>query len=83
MKLVLDFIPNHSSDHHDWFQRSLAMEDPYTDYYVWLDPKGFDDDGEPIPPNNWVSRCVSAFITCTTDNNAYHVPILPMYYTSI
>lgn len=56
MKLVLDFIPNHSSDQHDWFERSVAGEDPYADYYVWLDPAGFEDDGTPIPPNNWVSR---------------------------
>ncbi len=52
----MDFIPNHSSDQHDWFQRSLQSEDPYTDYYVWRDPEGFDDEGEPIAPNNWVTH---------------------------
>ena len=46
---------NHSSDQHEWFQRSLLLEHPYSEFYVWEDPKGFDDDGNPIPPTNWVS----------------------------
>lgn len=54
IRLVLDFIPNHSSDQHEWFQKSLKREDPFTDFYVWVDPKGYDTDGNPIPPSNWV-----------------------------
>ena len=54
----MDFVPNHSSDEHDWFRRSVAGEDPFTDYYVWVDPKGFDSDGNPIPPSNWVIRYI-------------------------
>ena len=50
----MDFIPNHSSDQHPWFQKSLAGEEPFKDYYVWVDPKGFDQDGNPIPRSNWV-----------------------------
>jgi hypothetical protein len=33
----------------------VLREDPFTDYYVWVDPKGFDDQGNPIPPSNWVT----------------------------
>ena len=55
MKVVMDFIPNHSSNEHEWFVKSVAREEPYTDYYVWRDPEGFDIiTGDPIPPNNWV-----------------------------
>ncbi|XP_069688710.1 maltase 2-like isoform X2 [Periplaneta americana] len=54
LRLVMDLVPNHSSDQHEWFQKSLRKEDPYTDYYVWVPPKGFED-GKPIPPNNWLS----------------------------
>jgi hypothetical protein len=54
IKLVLDFVPNHSSNLHEWFQKSVKREAPYTDYYVWTDAKGFETDGTPIPPNNWV-----------------------------
>ncbi|KAJ9598138.1 hypothetical protein L9F63_026758, partial [Diploptera punctata] len=53
IKLLLDFIPNHSSDQHEWFKKSLMKQEPYTDYYVWADAKGVDDDGKPMPPNNW------------------------------
>ena len=68
IKVIMDYVPNHSSDQHEWFEKSLRKEEPYTDYYVWVDPKGFDEDGEPIPPSNWVSwfhfiQCFSAFVT--------------------
>lgn len=49
IKIIMDFVPNHSSDMHDWFQRSEAGEQPYSDFYVWKDAV---DSG---PPNNWVS----------------------------
>ena len=57
LKLILDFVPNHSSDEHEWFKKSVTREEPYTDYYVWADPKGTDENGAPIPPNNWVIDC--------------------------
>ncbi|XP_063597609.1 maltase A2-like isoform X2 [Penaeus indicus] len=55
LKLMMDFVPNHSSDEHEWFVKSRRKEEPYTDYYIWADPKGFNETGQPIPPNNWVS----------------------------
>jgi len=33
----------------------VVREEPYTDYYVWKDPAGYDKNGNPLPPNNWVS----------------------------
>ena len=63
LKVLLDFVPNHSSDEHEWFKKSVAMEKPYSDYYVWLDPKGLDDSGNPIPPNNWVNDQSNIFLT--------------------
>ncbi len=68
MKLVMDFIPNHSSNEHDWFQRSVRREDPYTDYYVWLDPVGYDEEDNPIPPNNWVNSDWQLNSTSATSN---------------
>ncbi|KAK7076941.1 hypothetical protein SK128_021884 [Halocaridina rubra] len=55
MKVIMDLVPNHSSDEHEWFQKSIQMIDPYTDYYVWADPLGFNATGDPIYPNNWVN----------------------------
>ena len=46
LKLILDLVPNHSSDEHAWFQESRKSKDnPYRDYYIW----------RPKPPSNWVS----------------------------
>jgi len=51
IRVVLDIVPNHSSDQHPWFldaRSSRASE--HRDWYVWGDPK---PDGS--PPNNWVN----------------------------
>lgn len=49
--VLLDLVPNHTSDRHAWFQDALGgREAKYRDRYVWADPK---PDGS--PPNNWQS----------------------------
>ena len=55
MKIIMDFVPNHSSESHAWFVRSVAGEEEYRDYYVWADPAGWSQ-GSPLPPNNWLSK---------------------------
>jgi alpha-glucosidase len=51
IKIVLDIVPNHSSDQHPWFVDSRSsMNSKHRDWYVWADPK---PDGS--PPNNWLS----------------------------
>ncbi|XP_065224385.1 maltase 1-like [Planococcus citri] len=52
---VMDLVINHSSDEHEWFEKSVKKIHPYTDYYVWANPKGHDWEKNPIPPNNWFS----------------------------
>ena len=51
MKLLMDLVVNHTSDEHEWFQKSRQRIDPYTDYYIWRPEK---PDGE--LPNNWDSN---------------------------
>jgi len=55
LKLLLDFVPNHSSSRHPWFLESRSSrESPKRDWYIWRDPaRG--SDGSWGPPNNWVS----------------------------
>jgi alpha-glucosidase len=51
IRVLLDFVPNHTSEQHPWFVDSRsARNSRYRDWYVWADPK---PDGG--PPNNWVS----------------------------
>lgn len=48
--LMFDMVFNHTSTAHEWFQRALAREKKYQDYYLFRD-------GEPdTPPTNWQSK---------------------------
>ncbi|KAJ8874364.1 hypothetical protein PR048_025212 [Dryococelus australis] len=53
LKLIMDFIPDYTSDQHEWFKKSAKKIDPYTDYYIWLDGKIDNSTGKRSPPNNW------------------------------
>jgi glycosidase len=56
LKVILDFVPNHTSDQHDWFTESRSSKASHKrDWYVWKDPTR-DPDGELQPPNNWRSN---------------------------
>ncbi len=51
LKLLLDFVPNHSSDRHAWFLESRSSRgNPKRDWYIWRDPAPGGG-----PPNNWIS----------------------------
>lgn len=51
LKLLLDFVPNHTSIAHPWFVESRASRDnPRRDWYIWRDPAPGGG-----PPNNWTS----------------------------
>jgi alpha-glucosidase len=52
MRLILDFVPNHTALEHPWFRDSrCSRSNARRDWYIWADPR---DDGG--PPNNWLSR---------------------------
>lgn len=52
LRIILDFVPNHSSDQHPWFRQSRSShDDPKRDWYIWRDAA---PDGG--PPNNWRSH---------------------------
>jgi alpha-glucosidase len=52
LKVVLDFVPNHTSDRHAWFLESRSSrQDPKRNWYLWHDPA---PDGG--PPNNWLAN---------------------------
>jgi alpha-glucosidase len=56
IRVILDLVLNHTSDVHAWFVDSRSSRDnPHANWFIWRDPSGFDDDGRPKPPNNWLS----------------------------
>lgn len=55
LKVILDFVPNHTSKKHPWFvESSRDKTNAKRDWYVWADGvKGIN--GTDTPPNNWIS----------------------------
>lgn len=52
LKIILDLVPNHTSDQHPWFVESRGSRDnPKRDWYIWREPGPGGG-----PPNNWLSE---------------------------
>jgi alpha-glucosidase len=52
LRVILDFVPNHTSTEHPWFIESRSSRaNPKRDWYIWRDAGG-----EGALPNNWLSR---------------------------
>jgi alpha-glucosidase len=69
IKVVLDIVPNHSSDRHPWFiDARSSRNSAHRDWYVWGDPKA---DGS--PPNNWLSAFGGPAWTLDTRTGQYYL----------
>ncbi|MGY9047066.1 MAG: alpha-amylase family glycosyl hydrolase, partial [Rhodobacterales bacterium] len=71
LKILMDFVPSHTSDQHAWFRdsRSTTMSEK-RDWYVWRDPK---PDGS--PPNNWISEFAGPAWTLDPTTGQYYLHI--------
>ena len=69
--VIMDLVINHTSDEHPWFIESMKGKDnPYSDYYIWRDPKLIE--GKMLPPNNWFSQFEGlAWEYCESRNQYY------------
>lgn len=68
LKIILDNIPNHTSDAHPWFIESRASRDnPRRDWYLWRDPRA---DG--APPTNWLSMFGGSAWTFDSKTGQYY-----------
>jgi alpha-glucosidase len=68
IKIILDFVPNHTSDQHPWFIESRSSKtNPKRDWYLWADAK---PDGS--PPNNWLSVFGGAGWTWDESTSQYY-----------
>ena len=69
IKIVMDLVANHTSDEHQWFAESRKSADnPYSNYYIWKDPK---DDGS--EPNNWGSSFCGSAWTYDQEREQYYL----------
>jgi len=67
VKIILDFVPNHTSDQHPWFLDSKSSRtSAHRDWYIWRDGKG---PGK--PPNNWISIFGGSAWTLDPTTNQY------------
>ncbi|XP_055532131.1 probable maltase [Wyeomyia smithii] len=71
LKLILDFVPNHSSDEHEFFQKSEAKDPEYADYYVWH-PGKLLPNGTRAPPSNWISEFRGSAWTWSIKRKEYY-----------
>ena len=69
IRVLLDLVPNHTSDHHEWFVDARQSRTArYRDWYVWADPKP--DGGL---PNNWVSSFGGPAWTLSEETGQYYL----------
>jgi alpha-glucosidase len=69
MKIIIDYVPNHSSDQHPWFVESRSSRtNPKRNWYIWRDPK---QDGS--PPNNWGSLFGGPAWTLDEETGQYYL----------
>ncbi|XP_017471230.1 PREDICTED: maltase A3-like [Rhagoletis zephyria] len=55
VRIIFDFVPNHSSDECEWFIKSVKSDPEYKDFYIWH-PGKISENGTRVPPNNWISN---------------------------
>lgn len=54
LHLILDFVPNHTSDQHEYFIKSVQNDTTYRDFYIWH-PGVEGPNNTRVPPSNWIS----------------------------
>ena len=85
IKVVMDFVPNHTSDKHPWFvESSSSKANPKRDWYIWRDPifQSIFETGPngtntttsaTLPPNNWASVFGGSAWTFDSETNQYYL----------
>ncbi|XP_037955939.1 maltase A3-like [Teleopsis dalmanni] len=71
VKIILDFVPNHSSDECEWFIKSAENDPEYKDFYVWHPGKIIN--GTRHPPTNWISVFRGSMWTWNDKRQAYYL----------
>ncbi|XP_023315852.1 uncharacterized protein LOC106651823 isoform X1 [Trichogramma pretiosum] len=72
INIVIDIDPNHSSDEHPWFKKSVQKIGNYSSYYVWADGKP-NPKGGFLPPNNWLNLDGSSAWTYNANRSQFYL----------
>ena len=72
LKIIMDLVINHTSDEHEWFQKSRDKDSPFRDYYIWRPPKTAPG-GKKLPPNNWTGFFMGEVWEYDTQSNEYYL----------
>jgi alpha-glucosidase len=73
IRVILDFVPNHSSSQHPWFIDSCGSRtSPKRDWYLWRDPAPGEGPPESRPPNNWQSSFGGSAWTYTPETGQFY-----------
>ena len=72
LKVILDFVPNHTSNKHEWFIKSEVGTDGYKDFYIWHDGAKQINEGRNLPPNTWQSEYGGSSWTWSPMREAYY-----------
>jgi alpha-glucosidase len=68
IRIIMDLVPNHTSDQHPWFKESRSSRtNSKRDWYIWRDGKG-----PGLPPNNWQSWFGHSAWTLDSKTNQYY-----------
>src|ERR687886_270805 len=68
IRVLLDLVPNHTSDEHQWFvDARRGLDAPHRDWYVWRDPAPGGG-----PPNNWLSNFGGSAWELDPDTGQYY-----------
>ncbi|KAI1339674.1 glycoside hydrolase family 13 protein [Xylariaceae sp. FL0016] len=71
-RILMDLVVNHTSQDHKWFQESRKSKtNPYSDWYIWRDPR-YNDTGERKPPSNWESVFGGSVWTYAPERDQYY-----------
>jgi hypothetical protein len=69
MRIIIDFVPNHTSNVHPWFQAALHNDPNYVDYYIWHEGK---NNGKELP-TNWMGASGQHMWTFSPERNMYYL----------
>jgi alpha-glucosidase len=69
MRIIIDFVPNHTSNEHPWFQAALRNDPNYVDYFIWHEGKN----GGKELPTNWLGASAQRMWTFSPERNMYYL----------